>query len=81
MTVADGTVSRFDFTVKGYDYGGSTYKLWAWNFSTESFDLVATHSGGMPGTFTLTGSITSDASDYLDGPVREHARSWATCRT
>ncbi len=67
MTIDDGTVSRFDFTVKGHDYGGSTYKLWAWNFSTESFDLVATHNGSSPGTFTLTGSITTDADDYLDG--------------
>ena len=67
LTVDDGTVSQFDFTVKGHDYGGSTYKLWAWNFSTESFTLVATHNGSSPGNFTPTGSITSDATDYLDG--------------
>ncbi len=60
FTVSEGTPSQIAFTLKGYDPGGCGVGLYAWNFSTGAFVSLASHSGGAPGNWTLTHTISSN---------------------
>jgi hypothetical protein len=67
FTMNDGTVSQLDITVKGYDIGGSTFNIYAWNFNTSAFDFMGSHTGGAPSAYTFTHSITTNPDYYIDG--------------
>ncbi len=66
FTVSEGTPSQIAFTLKGYDPGGCGVGFYAWNFTTGAFVSLASHTGGAPGNWTLSHTISSNVSDYLD---------------
>jgi hypothetical protein len=77
FTIADGTVSQLDITIKAVDNGGTGYHFWAYNFHTSSWSAIGSHTGGAPATFTFTCSLTSNPAYYLDGSNH----MWLLCCT
>jgi hypothetical protein len=69
MTIKENVaaITRIDFTGEAYGSRSGTARIYAYNIATSSWNLVGSGAvGNSPPDATITGSITSGFSNYID---------------
>ncbi|MFQ5422479.1 MAG: dockerin type I domain-containing protein [Phycisphaerae bacterium] len=60
------SVTQIDVLWEGGASGGETHSVWLWNAVTGSYALVGSQNAAVPPDGLVTGSYTSNPSDFID---------------